>query len=121
MRRSFASAILAVLVLGTPPAVSHSEVYAAAEDVYRERRTISLQLVQPIARCVKRNDTDHAVFHGCMDWHSAVHGMLGLVLFGKISGDARYDAFIQEQLTEPKLARERTMLRSNPGFEMPYG
>jgi len=111
--------ILAAVLCGA--AEAQAQPYATASEIERDRSAIAAQLVEPIARCVKRRDTGHEVFHGCIDWHSSVHGMLGLVLHGSISGDTRHDAFIEAQLDERKLALERAMLARNPGFEMPYG
>jgi hypothetical protein len=112
---------LLALLCGAAQAQPGSGHYSAAAAIERDRAAIAAQLVEPIARCVKRNDTDHVIFHGCIDWHSSVHGMLGLVLFGDISGNKRYDAFVEQQLAVPKLALEREMLMRNPAFEMPYG
>jgi len=103
------------------PAWSQSGPYATSQDVARDRAIIAAQLVQPIERCVKRRDTTHDVFRGCIDWHSSVHGVLGLVLFGDIAQDKRHDAYIEQQLDPEKLALERAMLARNPDFEMPYG
>jgi hypothetical protein len=85
------------------------------------RAAIARNLVEPVVRCVRRKDTDHVAFHGCIDWHSSVHGTLALVIYGGMTGDQTYDSLVKSELTAPKIAREQTLLRTRPGFEMPYG
>src|ERR1700744_694838 len=46
---------------------------------FQQTRTqIASDLAAPIAICVAHHDTDNPAFHGCMDWHSAVHGVWAL-------------------------------------------
>ena len=70
--RAGASALLGLSVLLWAYAVSHAqskdEPYRSVAEIVRDRETIVRALVQPIARCVHRRDTDHPVFHGCMDF-----------------------------------------------------
>src|SRR5262245_20594422 len=102
-------------------AQSNGDHYRNVADIVRDREAIARDLVQPIARCVRRRDTDHAAFHGCIDWHSAVHGTLGLVIFSRITRERTYDPWLDQQLSEANIVRERALLRTNPAFEMPYG
>lgn len=99
-----------------------------AADVSRElsaflaqRPKISATLSEPIATCVARKDTDHAVFRGCIDWHSAVHGTWALTAYTWKSGDTRYRPLIESVLNPKRLAQERAYLAQHPRFEMPYG
>jgi hypothetical protein len=85
------------------------------------RHRIARELVEPIRAHVLRKDTRHAAFHGCIDWHSAVHGMWALVAYARMTGDTLCDGAIEEVLRPGKLAAERALLRAHPGFEMPYG
>lgn len=78
-------------------------------------------LAAAVAACVVRRDTDHPVFHGCYDWHSAVHGVWALAAHARVNADDRYKARIDALLTPAGLAAERAYLRANPEFEMPYG
>lgn len=87
----------------------------------QEKAKIALALSEPASRCVQRKDTRHAAFHGCIDWHSAVHGTWALVAYTAMTGDRRYENLIGSILTGDKLAQEHALLRSTPGFEMPYG
>ena len=73
------------------------------------------------ARNVLRRDTSHPVFHGCLDWHSACHGVWALIAHRGITGDCRHAAIVDQLLTEDALAREAADLAARPDFEMPYG
>ena len=82
---------------------------------------IARDLVEPPASCVRKKDTDHPAFHGCIDWHSAVHGTWSLVAYEAMTGDTRYRSLVADILSPAKLNEELAYLRANPGFEMPYG
>jgi hypothetical protein len=103
------------------PAGPQSHNYQTLADIVRDRVAIARALVEPIARCVQRHDTGYTAFHGCIDWHSSVHGTLGLVIYRKLTGARDQDALIERQLTDANVKAERTMLRDRPRFEMPYG
>jgi hypothetical protein len=86
-----------------------------------ERPKIAGALAEPIAACVAREDTDHPAFHGCIDWHSAVHGVWALTAYTRIASDRRYESLINKVLASKRLTRERDYLAQHPRFEMPYG
>jgi hypothetical protein len=81
----------------------------------------ALALSLPIAACVVRRDTAHPAFHGCVDWHSSVHGVWALLAYTWMTGDQRYRELVQAQLDPALLEQERVYLNANPSFEMPYG
>lgn len=85
------------------------------------RTDIAKALARAVHQCVVRKDTDHDAFHGCIDWHSAVHGVWALTAYARMTGDKQYDAVIVQTLSPAKIAAERALLRSRPSFEMPYG
>jgi hypothetical protein len=85
------------------------------------RWEIARALTEPIRDGLTRKDTGHAAFHGCLDWHSAVHGAWALTAYARAAGDAACDDLLAETLRPEKLAAERTLLATRPGFEMPYG
>jgi hypothetical protein len=71
---------------------------------------------------IQRNDTTHPVFHGCFDWHSAVHGHWALLRIGRVSpGGAAGAQAADASMTDAGIAQEADYLRTNPFFEMPYG
>lgn len=67
----------------------------------------------------------HPAFHGCYDWHSAVHTHWLLVRLLRRYGDQiDRDAaltVLDAHLTPANLAAEAAVLRSEPSFERPYG
>jgi hypothetical protein len=73
------------------------------------------------AMCTARRDTAHFAFHGCLDWHSAVHGAWALVAHQRRTGDRRYAAQIEALLDPSLIASELDYVRERPQFEMPYG
>lgn len=106
-------------------AASLQSIVAAPVDelaAFQSRRErVAQALAEPIAACVARRDTQHPVFHGCIDWHSSVHGTWALTAYTWATGDARYRALIQRTLDPERLKQERAYLARNPEFEMPYG
>ena len=67
----------------------------------------------------------HPVFHGCFDWHSAVHGHWLLALASDVCSGTEFSDRCVEALnrtmTQSALATEAACLESNPSFERPYG
>lgn len=67
----------------------------------------------------------HPAFHGCYDWHSAVHTHWLLVRLlrhhpERVDGDA-VRAVLDDHLTPENLRTEVATLQASPGFERPYG
>jgi hypothetical protein len=91
------------------------------QSLLRTRAEIARALVEPVRASVARKDTGHAAFHGCIDWHSAVHGVWALTAYGRMTGDTSCDGLLAETLQPAKLAQERELLAARPDFEMPYG
>jgi len=73
------------------------------------------------AQCAARQDTRHPSFHGCVDWHSSVHAAWALTAYGRATGDNRYAAFLDAELSPARLAKELAHMKADPRFEMPYG
>jgi hypothetical protein len=86
-----------------------------------DRAQMALNLSVPIAICVAKHDTENAAFHGCIDWHSAVHGAWALTAYTRATHDQRYRSLVESILQPSLLAQERKHLASDPDFEMPYG
>lgn len=87
----------------------------------RDRHEIALALTEPIANCLARDDTNHAAFHGCIDWHSSVHATWALVAYTGVTGDEQYVPLIEETLLPELVAAERDFVNRRTRFEMPYG
>ena len=70
----------------------------------------------------------HPAFHGCYDWHSAVHThwLLLRLLQDRTAGldgptTAAVRSVLDQHLTPANLAAEAAVLRREPSFERPYG
>ncbi len=74
-----------------------------------------------IASSIARRDTQHAIFHGCYDWHSAVHGHWALLRLAKVLDEPRFAEAALAELTPERIVVEAQLLRDQPGFELPYG
>lgn len=64
-------------------------------------------------------------FHGCFDWHSAVHGHWLLAVAAERTSDEALRgecvAAIERSLTDANVAREVRYVEARPTFERPYG
>lgn len=89
--------------------------------IMEEKAAMAKALAGAVREALARTDTDHIAFHGCIDWHSAVHGTWALTAYTRMTGDTQYAPFISEILTPQKVAAERAFIASRPDFEMPYG
>ena len=118
MSASRSATCLALLCASVASAAPLPEAAAA---LVEQRAAIAFNLSHPIAECVARRDTEHPAFHGCIDWHSAVHGTWALIAYQRATGDARYAALVASTLDPNALDAERRYLREHPDFEMPYG
>ncbi|HWX59984.1 DUF2891 family protein [Bradyrhizobium sp.] len=86
-----------------------------------KRDRIAAELARQVAFCSNRQDTGHPAFKGCVDWHSAVHGVWALVAYQRATGDAQYSSVVSSILNREALRAERAHLARSPQFEMPYG
>jgi hypothetical protein len=73
------------------------------------------------AQYVERRDTEHPAFHGCIDWHSACHGVWALIAYQGLTGETRYVDVVNRLLLPESVAKEAAHLSNRPEFEMPYG
>jgi hypothetical protein len=89
--------------------------------ILEARMDIARALARAVHEAVRRTDTDHVAFHGCIDWHSAVHGTWALTAYTRMTGDRRYVPVITGVLSPAKVAAERAFICAHPDFEMPYG
>lgn len=98
----------------------------AAKSAQAEPETnVIRQLSIVVERCVSRRDTDHPVFHGCIDWHSSVHAHWALLFAARALHDEALAHRISGRLTDEAMARElRDFERGDwlsGRFERPYG
>jgi hypothetical protein len=109
----------ALLSGGTVRAAAEPPPELAALD--HDKQTTAADLARQVAYCSGRQDTAHPAFKGCIDWHSAVHGVWALLAYQRATGDAQYAALVASILNKDALAQERAHLQQAPLFEMPYG
>lgn len=93
----------------------------AAAQTAPERDAMSAALAAQAAYCTAREDTAHPAFHGCIDWHSSVHGAWALAAHQRRTGDRTYAAHLEALLDPAALEREVRDILARPDFEMPYG
>jgi len=75
-----------------------------------------------VLECTQNTDTSYPVFHGCYDWHSAVHGVYALHVLYRLTGEGLYLEVADELLTPEAIAREQFGIQSTAlDFEIPYG
>jgi hypothetical protein len=110
-----------VVMMAGMNAAAAAEVPQALAPLLEQKQAIVAELARQIAFCSARKDTDHPAFKGCVDWHSAVHGIWALLAYQRATGDTKYAALVASILDKQALAREREHLRQAPMFEMPYG
>ncbi|MCX5327909.1 DUF2891 domain-containing protein [Streptomyces sp. NBC_00124] len=81
------------------------------------------QLALPIQAAVARADTGHPAFHGCMDWHSSIHGTFALLAVSRLTGDLRFrgDALTALGGREPLESEVDDMRSGRLAAELPYG
>lgn len=92
----------------------------AARDVALPRNDLEPFAVE-ISSHAARKDTQFAAFHGCIDWHSAVHGHWALFRLARLGVRPELAAEADARLTAKAIKAERKLLRENPAFELPYG
>jgi hypothetical protein len=117
--RAFTATLLLVLALLQAPLWAAEG--GAPPEIAAKREAIAGDFMVTIAKCVRRHDTGHPIFHGCIDWHSAVHGHWALVAVARVTGDKKLLDAVTVRLDEALVAEERRLLAADPDFEMPYG
>ena len=80
-------------------------------------------LSEPILACVDEHDTRHPAFHGCIDWHSAVHATWALHALHRMTGESAYLAAAGAVLDPEGLAGELENITAGnlPFVELMYG
>lgn len=81
------------------------------------------RLAAPIEACIMRDDTANPAFHGCVDWHSAVHATFSLLAISRFTGDQAYrDAARKAVGGRPAIEMAVTEVQaSHLTEELPYG
>ncbi|MFV8753974.1 DUF2891 family protein [Nannocystaceae bacterium ST9] len=80
-------------------------------------------LAEPVLACVAEQDTEHPAFHGCIDWHSAVHGTYALHALYRMTGEPLYLDAADAVLDPEAIAGELADIEADalPPIELLYG
>ena len=81
------------------------------------------ELSVPIADCVVQQDTGWPAFHGCIDWHSAVHATYSLHALARMLDDDSFLEIADATLDPDSVALELDLLEDGAldWDELPYG
>jgi DUF2891 family protein len=109
----------ATMIGGTGPAAARTPPELVS--LQNNKDGIVAELARQVAHASRRQDTGHPAFRGCVDWHSAVHGVWALMAYQRATGDAQYSSLVASILNRDALRAERAHLVRSPQFEMPYG
>jgi Protein of unknown function (DUF2891) len=95
---------------------------AFAPDVVGGVANVPRTLSAPITECVVREDSSHPVFHGCIDWHSAIHGNYALRVISRLTSDTKFVEVAQSVMTPDGLRSELASVNAGElNQEIPYG
>ncbi len=112
---------VSVLMVGASLAATPTGLDARLASLRWHAKEQLAKLAALPAVCTQKHDTDHVVFHGCIDWHSSVHGNWALMAYAALTRDRQYDRLVDDALTADGIAAEQKKLAAEPYFEMPYG
>ena len=104
-----------------PPTAAEATMDDAWTTLCAQRADWLAALAATPAACVERQDTDHAVFHGCFDWHSSVHGHWAVLRAARALEAPTRAQPILDRLSPDGVAAEARLLAARPSFELPYG
>lgn len=83
------------------------------------------RLAAPVEHCFVQHDAldgDSAMFDGCYDWHSAVHGAYSLHVLYRETGDPRYLEIFESKNSPERVEAELEYMRTTINQrETPYG
>lgn len=115
---------LAAIIASADP-VRANEIPQDLLPLLEQKEELSLQFAEQAASCISRQDTNHILFSGCIDWHSSVHGNWAVLRYLNSGMTEPALEGAVEWLSTPQglslLEQEISALDQNPNFEMPYG
>jgi Protein of unknown function (DUF2891) len=81
------------------------------------------RLAAPIEACIVRHDTANPAFHGCVDWHSAVHATFSLFAISRLTGDLVYRSVAPQAVGGQRAIEMAVKEVQASGLigELPYG
>src|SRR5215467_12590367 len=100
-----AAAFVLAIQCGAIPFASAQNYNYSPANFEAERLDMLRGLSRPIEDCLPRYGTgaqganaDSPMFHGCWDWHSAVHAAYSLYSIYRHTGDPSYRTFVETQV-----------------------
>jgi hypothetical protein len=89
----------------------------------RRREELLHTLAPPILSGLGNDDTPSPIFHGCFDWHSAVHGVYSLYAIHRRTGDDLYLEAARQHARPDLVEAELEHMRDKEleAQENPYG
>jgi hypothetical protein len=89
----------------------------------RRREELLHTLAPPILSGLGNDDTPSPIFHGCFDWHSAVHGVYALYAIHRRTGDDLYLEAARQHARPELVGAELEHMRGEEleAQENPYG
>ena len=116
------AALLAIVALFVASKdASAAQVPDSLLPILVNKESLARSLSKPISVCVSRRDTRHPVFHGCIDWHSSVHGNWALIALNRATPSVALSEEIRSVFSDDAIRKELEKLTNEPDFEMPYG
>lgn len=92
------------------------------EDFCESRLDYLTALAITVAEGVKRQDTTHSAFCGCIDWHSCVHGLYALLTASRLTDDPQWAEIAESRFPPEPLEQElASVQRGELNRELPYG
>jgi hypothetical protein len=81
------------------------------------------RLAAPIEACIVRHDTANPAFHGCVDWHSAVHATFSLFAISRLTGNPVYRSVARQAVGGRRAIMMAVKEVQATGLieELPYG
>ncbi|MEE2834642.1 MAG: DUF2891 family protein [Myxococcota bacterium] len=86
-----------------------------------ETKRLLLKHLAVISTELRQEDNDEPLFHGCWDWHSAVHGHLAMLQGSRAMGWRAQTDWMLERLISAELSHVFARLDDALQFELPYG
>jgi len=89
-RHRLSSIVIALIIVAAGCSVASTPSFGQADRSAGSFVADLKRLAAPIEACIVRHDTANPAFHGCVDWHSAVHATFALLAISRLTGDPVY-------------------------------
>lgn len=126
------TAVCALTLHALLVSASNAQLIFSPAEFEQDRLEMLGELSRPIKDCLPKGagsgfsavNSDSPMFHGCWDWHSAVHAAYSLYAIYRHTGDVSYRTFVEQkvkpELMNAELAYMQTRLFNNSSEQL-YG